>query len=160
MRPPLAQPQSAELIDRAPLPRSWPGAWEPSGDGPWAPALPAPSLLLSAPLPRLSECQGSDIVAPHHPLKPPGLTERQEDIWYLYHRPALPIYRSLEIPQQDSAPTFPRGPQIISASPYGGTTVRLNDVTRLQRCQTVKPFCARILFRTTGRYRLPGPTLF
>lgn len=62
----------------------------------------------------------------------------------------------------DSAPTFPRGPQIISASPYGGTTVRLNDVTRLQRCQAVKPF-AVLCSDTVSHHRTvstPGPNTF
>lgn len=125
--PLLPWPQSAELIGHAPLLCSWPRAWEPSGDGLWAPELPAASQPLYAPLPCLSECQGSEIVAPHHPRKPPGLTERHENMWYLYYHPALPIYRSLEIPHPQHRLSHAGRKSLVLLR----MMLRLNEVTRL-----------------------------
>lgn len=54
-------------------------------------------------------------------------------MWYLYHHRALPIYRSLEIPHPQTPHRLSHaGPQIVSTSPYGSMTLRLNEVTRLR----------------------------
>lgn len=65
------QPQSSEVIDRLPQPSAWHDAWELSLNLSQHPYLLSPLRLFSF-LPsinQISECQGSDVLAPHHPSR-------------------------------------------------------------------------------------------
>ena len=64
------QPQSSEVIDCMPQPNTWHDAWELSLNLSQHPYLLSPSSFSSPSLSsvtQFSECQGSDVLAPHHP---------------------------------------------------------------------------------------------
>ena len=107
------QPQSSEVIDCMPQPYTWHDAWELSLNLSQHPYLLSPlrfPLNLFPFLPsvvQLSECQGSDILAPHHPSTSWSCSSVRGNIWYLYHSHILLVFESLMIPSTNAAPAFP-----------------------------------------------------
>lgn len=67
-------PQSSEVIDCMPQPSTWHDVWELSLNLSQHPYLLSPSFLHLFPflssITQLFECQGSDVLAPHHPSTP------------------------------------------------------------------------------------------
>lgn len=105
--PLLPRPQRAELINRAPLPCSWPRAWEPSGDGPRHPSFLQPRSSSTLHCSALSECQGSDIVAPHHPPNLPVLPRGTRTCGICITTPQYPSTDLLRFPIHRLHTDFP-----------------------------------------------------